>query len=169
MPECWRSSRKPLFPEGEVPTMERDFFTRLLLPFIRSLAFFHALVIEQNFPAMSGGSRTLVGLGFRMAKQSDSATNSAMCERWHTCLARKAARPTATSNCCATPEQEKGRVWNRRRWRRRRLRRSSLPRNFGAESPIGFLCNGKFILASPRTQDAIVRESLSPNLFLSST
>jgi hypothetical protein len=32
--------------------------------FIRSRAFFHALLIEQNFPAMSGGSRTLVGLGF---------------------------------------------------------------------------------------------------------
>ncbi len=32
--------------------------------FIRSQAFFHALVIEQNFPAMSRGSRTLVGLGF---------------------------------------------------------------------------------------------------------
>jgi len=32
--------------------------------FIRSQAFFHALLIEQNFPAMSRGSRTLVGLGF---------------------------------------------------------------------------------------------------------
>lgn len=32
--------------------------------FIRSQAFFHALVIEQNFSAMSRGSRTLVGLGF---------------------------------------------------------------------------------------------------------
>jgi hypothetical protein len=32
--------------------------------FIRSQAFFHALVIEQNFPSMSRSSRTLVGLGF---------------------------------------------------------------------------------------------------------
>lgn len=32
--------------------------------FIRSQAFFHALLIEQNFPAMSRGSRTLLGLGF---------------------------------------------------------------------------------------------------------
>jgi hypothetical protein len=32
--------------------------------FIRSQAFFHALVIEQNFPTMSRGSRTLVALGF---------------------------------------------------------------------------------------------------------
>ena len=32
--------------------------------FIRSQAFFHALLIEQNFPSMSRGSRTLVGLGF---------------------------------------------------------------------------------------------------------
>jgi hypothetical protein len=32
--------------------------------FIRSLAFFHALSIEKDFPAMSRGSRTLVGLGF---------------------------------------------------------------------------------------------------------
>ena len=32
--------------------------------FIRSHAFFRALLIEQNFPAMSRGSRTLVGLGF---------------------------------------------------------------------------------------------------------
>lgn len=32
--------------------------------FIRSQEFFHALLIEQNFPAMSLGSRTLLGLGF---------------------------------------------------------------------------------------------------------
>jgi hypothetical protein len=32
--------------------------------FIRSQAFFHALVIEQNFPALSRGSRTLLALGF---------------------------------------------------------------------------------------------------------
>lgn len=32
--------------------------------FIRSHAFFRALVIEQNFPPMSRGSRTFVGLGF---------------------------------------------------------------------------------------------------------
>ncbi len=32
--------------------------------FIRSQAFFHALVIEDTFPAMSRGSRTLIGLGF---------------------------------------------------------------------------------------------------------
>jgi hypothetical protein len=32
--------------------------------FIRSQAFFHSLVIEQNFPALSRGSRTLLGLGF---------------------------------------------------------------------------------------------------------
>jgi hypothetical protein len=32
--------------------------------FIRSQAFFRALLIEQNFPAMSRGSRTLLGLGF---------------------------------------------------------------------------------------------------------
>jgi hypothetical protein len=32
--------------------------------FIRSQAFFRALLLEQNFPAMSRGSRTLVGLGF---------------------------------------------------------------------------------------------------------
>jgi hypothetical protein len=32
--------------------------------FIRSQAFFHALVTEQNFPSMSRGSRTLMGLGF---------------------------------------------------------------------------------------------------------
>ncbi len=32
--------------------------------FIRSQAFFRALLLEQNFPAMSRGSRTLVDLGF---------------------------------------------------------------------------------------------------------
>jgi hypothetical protein len=32
--------------------------------FIRSQAFFHALLTEQNGPALSGGSRTLVDLGF---------------------------------------------------------------------------------------------------------
>ncbi len=32
--------------------------------FIRSQAFFRALLMEQNFPAMSRGSRTLLGLGF---------------------------------------------------------------------------------------------------------
>jgi hypothetical protein len=32
--------------------------------FIRSQAFFHALVTEQSFPALSRGSRTLLGLGF---------------------------------------------------------------------------------------------------------
>lgn len=32
--------------------------------FIRSQAFFRDLSIEQNFPAMSRGSRTLLGLGF---------------------------------------------------------------------------------------------------------
>lgn len=32
--------------------------------FIRSQAFLHALVIEQNFPALSRGSRTLLSLGF---------------------------------------------------------------------------------------------------------
>jgi hypothetical protein len=32
--------------------------------FIRSQAFFHALVIEQNFPTLSRGSRTLLSLGF---------------------------------------------------------------------------------------------------------
>jgi hypothetical protein len=32
--------------------------------FIRSQPFFHALLVEQNFPAMSRGSRTLVSLGF---------------------------------------------------------------------------------------------------------
>jgi hypothetical protein len=32
--------------------------------FIRSHTFFHALLAEQNFPALSRGSRTLLGLGF---------------------------------------------------------------------------------------------------------
>jgi hypothetical protein len=32
--------------------------------FIRSQAFFHALLVEQNCPALSRGSRTLLGLGF---------------------------------------------------------------------------------------------------------
>jgi hypothetical protein len=32
--------------------------------FIRSQAFFHALSVEQNFPGLSRGSRTLLGLGF---------------------------------------------------------------------------------------------------------
>jgi hypothetical protein len=32
--------------------------------FIRSQAFFHALLAEQNVPALSRGSRTLLGLGF---------------------------------------------------------------------------------------------------------
>lgn len=32
--------------------------------FIRSEAFFHALLVEQNSPALSRGSRTLLGLGF---------------------------------------------------------------------------------------------------------
>lgn len=32
--------------------------------FIRSQAFFRALLLEQNFPSMSRGSRTLLGLGF---------------------------------------------------------------------------------------------------------
>ncbi|HEY3974168.1 MAG TPA: hypothetical protein VGM18_14265 [Candidatus Sulfotelmatobacter sp.] len=32
--------------------------------FIRSQEFFHALVVEQKFPALSRGSRTLLGLGF---------------------------------------------------------------------------------------------------------
>jgi hypothetical protein len=32
--------------------------------FIRSQAYFHDLLIEQNFPGLSRGSRTLLGLGF---------------------------------------------------------------------------------------------------------
>jgi hypothetical protein len=32
--------------------------------FIRSQAFFHDLLVEQNFPDLSRGSRTLLGLGF---------------------------------------------------------------------------------------------------------
>lgn len=36
--------------------------------FIRSQAFFHALLIEQNFPSLSRGSRTLLGLGFSQAE-----------------------------------------------------------------------------------------------------
>ena len=32
--------------------------------FIRSQAFFHALLVEQNSPGLSRGSRTLLGLGF---------------------------------------------------------------------------------------------------------
>src|SRR5579862_966899 len=32
--------------------------------FIRSQAFFHDLLVEQNFPGLSRGSRTLLGLGF---------------------------------------------------------------------------------------------------------
>ena len=36
--------------------------------FIRSQAFFHALVVEQNFPSLSRGSRTLLGLGFSQAE-----------------------------------------------------------------------------------------------------
>lgn len=32
--------------------------------FVRSQAFLHALLIEQNFPALSRGSRALLGLGF---------------------------------------------------------------------------------------------------------
>lgn len=36
--------------------------------FIRSQTFFHALVVEQNFPSLSRGSRTLLGLGFSQAE-----------------------------------------------------------------------------------------------------
>ena len=36
--------------------------------FIRSQMFFHALVVEQNFPSLSRGSRTLLGLGFSQAE-----------------------------------------------------------------------------------------------------
>ena len=36
--------------------------------FIRSQAFFHALLVEQNFPSLSGGSRTLLGLGFSQSE-----------------------------------------------------------------------------------------------------
>ena len=36
--------------------------------FIRSQMFFHALVVEQNFPSLSRGSRTLLGLGFSPAE-----------------------------------------------------------------------------------------------------
>lgn len=36
--------------------------------FIRSQAFFHALLVEQNFPSLSRGSRTLLGLGFSQAE-----------------------------------------------------------------------------------------------------
>src|SRR6266702_6000678 len=32
--------------------------------FIRSQAFFHALLMDQNFPTLSRGCRTLLGLGF---------------------------------------------------------------------------------------------------------
>jgi len=32
--------------------------------FVRSQAFLHALLVEQNFPALSRGSRALLGLGF---------------------------------------------------------------------------------------------------------
>jgi len=36
--------------------------------FIRSQMFFHALVVEQNFPSLSRGSRTLLSLGFSQAE-----------------------------------------------------------------------------------------------------
>lgn len=36
--------------------------------FIRSQAFFRALLVEQNFPSLSRGSRTLLGLGFSQAE-----------------------------------------------------------------------------------------------------
>ena len=36
--------------------------------FIRSQAFFHALLVEQNFPSLSRSSRTLLGLGFSQAE-----------------------------------------------------------------------------------------------------
>ena len=36
--------------------------------FIRSQAFFHALVVEQNIPSLSRGSGTLLGLGFSQAE-----------------------------------------------------------------------------------------------------
>lgn len=36
--------------------------------FIRSQMFFHALVVEQNFPSLSRGSRTLLGLGFSQSE-----------------------------------------------------------------------------------------------------
>lgn len=36
--------------------------------FIRSQAFFHALLVEQNFPSLSRGSRTLLGLGFSQSE-----------------------------------------------------------------------------------------------------
>jgi hypothetical protein len=48
-----------------------DWFSRLgavVIPtvglFVRSQAFLQALMAEQNIPSLSGGSRTLVGLGF---------------------------------------------------------------------------------------------------------
>lgn len=78
--------------------------------FIRSQAFFHALVIEQEFGPVCGGSRTLAGLGFsedesrRLDRQlGDSGvlvyvacTESATAE-WATELLRCAGAPDAAS------------------------------------------------------------------------
>jgi hypothetical protein len=49
--------------------------------FIRSQAFFHALLIEQNFPAMSRGSRTLVGLGF--SEDEARRLGRQLCDAFH--------------------------------------------------------------------------------------
>jgi len=46
--------------------------------FIRSRAFFHALVVEENSGSLNGESRTLVGLGF--AKNDAERLSSRLCD-----------------------------------------------------------------------------------------
>jgi hypothetical protein len=78
--------------------------------FIRSRAFFHALVIEQEFGTLCGGSRTLAGLGFsdadarRLGQQlGDSgvlvyvACSERATAEWATELMRSAGAPEAAS------------------------------------------------------------------------
>jgi hypothetical protein len=88
--------------------------------FIRSQAFFHALLIEQNFPAMSRGSRTLVGLGFSEDEAKRLATSYATWARWSTSHVRKIPRPALLSNCCVVQGHEKPQASECRRQPKRR-------------------------------------------------
>lgn len=68
--------------------------------FIRSRAFFRALITDQNFVAPCGGSRTMIGLGSQSPTRKGLATNYRTWARWCTCHVRRAPRQSAPLTCC---------------------------------------------------------------------
>ena len=81
--------------------------------FIRSQAFFHALVVAKDAPALCGSTKTLVGLGFPKTMPNDSKLSCVRSESWSTCPARRAQRQAGRAKCFSAPELVKPLLWKR--------------------------------------------------------